>query len=341
MELDERKKTILNHVIKSYLETGEPVGSRTISKNADLNLSSATIRNEMADLEEMGYIYQPHTSSGRVPTDAGYRLYVDEVLKAKDDQMAEIQGIYLEKVDKLEKMLKQVVKVLADNTNYATMITAPKSSKNKIKFIQISAVDDHQLLVVVVGGGNTIRNKIVNIESELNNETLLKLNLLLNTNLNGIPLEQITFGMIARLKDMAGDYSQLMGNILNAIAETVKPEDLEIYTSGATNILNYPELSDKESARALLEVFEDKEELSELFNRDPESENGTGIQVYIGSETPVQRMKDCSVVTATYDLGDGMQGTVGIVGPKRMDYDNVVSTLKKLMEELDKVYRVD
>ena len=160
MELDERKKTILQAVIRNYLETGEPVGSRTISKYTDLNLSSATIRNEMADLEEMGYILQPHTSAGRIPSDKGYRFYVDALMQ-KERQVSEMQELLVERQEKMETMLKQVARVLAANTQYATMISAPTVKRNKLKFIQLSRVDANQLLAVIVIEGNIIKNNII------------------------------------------------------------------------------------------------------------------------------------------------------------------------------------
>ena len=161
--LSERKRKILHAIIQNYLESGEPVGSRTISKYTDLNLSSATIRNEMSDLEELGYIVQPHTSAGRIPSDKGYRLYVDELMREKEDEISEIRELMIERTDKMEKVLKQVVKVLASNTNYATLISAPQCSSNRLKFIQLSRVSDWQLLAVVVAEGNRIRNKIIEL----------------------------------------------------------------------------------------------------------------------------------------------------------------------------------
>jgi len=158
MGLDERKKVILTAIIRNYLETGEPVGSRTISKYTDLNLSSATIRNEMADLEEMGYILQPHTSAGRIPSDKGYRFYVDQLMNDKVREVEEMKEVLLEKEEKMENLLKQVAKKLAINTNYASMISAPSIHRNKLKFIQLSRVDANQLLAVIVIEGNVIRN---------------------------------------------------------------------------------------------------------------------------------------------------------------------------------------
>lgn len=338
-KLDERKRKILQTIIQTYLETGEPVGSRTISKCADLNLSSATIRNEMADLEDLGYILQPHTSAGRIPSDKGYRFYVDRLMEEKEQEVTEIRDQMLEKADKMDQLLQQAAKVLANNTNYATMISAPTYNRNKLKFIQLSQVDEHHIIAVVVMEGNIIKNKLVEVNELLDNETLLKLNMLLNTNLNGMAIEEINLGMIAKLKEQAGIHSGVISDVLDTVADAIQTnEDLEIYTSGATNIFKYPELSDKQSAQEIISAFEEKQQLASLVTQTLSSEDNKGIQVYIGHETPVQTMKDCSVVTATYELGEGMQGTIGIIGPKRMDYENVMSTLKTMMAELDTIF---
>lgn len=336
MELSERKHIILKAIIQNYLETGEPVGSRTLSKSTDLNLSSATIRNEMADLEDLGYIFQPHTSAGRIPSDKGYRLYVDMLMQDKEQELEELKSVMLEKTDKVEKVLKQAAKVLAVNTNYATMISTPLNRKNTLKFIQLSQVDDEQIIAVIVMGGNVIKNKIIDVNGPLSNENLLKLNMLLNTTLNGMSIEEINLGLIARLKEQAGIHSQVIGEVLDAVADIIQvDEDMEIYTSGATNIFKYPELSDKQSAQEIISAFEEKQQLAELVTETLASEENHGIQIYIGDETPVKTMRDCSVVTATYELGDGMKGTIGIIGPKRMDYEHVMKTLKTLQSELD------
>lgn len=338
-ELGERKLTILKAIIQNYLETGEPVGSRTLSKYTDLNLSSATIRNEMADLEDLGYIFQPHTSAGRIPSDKGYRLYVDMLMEEKEQELNEMQEQMLDKADRMEQLLSQAARVLANSTNYATMVSTPVSSANKLKFIQLSAVDEEQIIAVIVLGGNVIKNKIINVEEPLSNENLLKLNMLLNTTLTGMSIEEINLGLIARLKEQAGIHSGVVGNVLDAVAEVIQVDnDMQIYTSGATNIFKYPELSDKQSAQEIISAFEEKQQLNELVTQTLAREDNTGIQVYIGDETPVQNMKDCSVVTATYELGEGMKGTIGIIGPKRMDYEHVLKSMKRLQNELDQMF---
>ncbi len=336
-QLDQRKQTILTAIIKNYLETGEPVGSRTISKYTDLNLSSATIRNEMADLEEMGYIVQPHASAGRIPSDKGYRFYVDTLLDEKDREVSEMKEFLIERVDKVETMLQQMVKLLAVNTNYTTMITAPKYNKNKVKFIQLSKLDNKKLLIVVVVEGNIIKNTIVELDEELDDDAILKLNILCNTTLNGLSVGEINLSVITRLKEQAGEYSGIVASVLDAVAEAIATDDLEIYTSGTTNIFKYPELSDQQRASELICALEEKKGLSDLI-ADFQEEN-KDIQVYIGSEMPVKTMQDCSAVTATYELGAGIQGTIGIIGPKRMDYEKVMDALKTLMAQLDDIFK--
>ena len=287
----------------------------------------------------MGYIIQPHTSAGRIPSDKGYRLYVDMLMEEKEQELNEMQDQMLDKADKMDQLLKQAAKVLATNTNYATMVSTPMNNSNKIKFIQLSMVDEEQVIAVIVLGGNVIKNKIINIDEPISNENLLKLNMLLNTTLNGMSIEEINLGLIARLKEQAGIHSEVIGHVLDAVAEIIHVDnDMEIYTSGATNIFKYPELSDKQSAQEIISAFEEKQQLADLVTETLASEENHGIQVYIGDEAPVKTMKDCSVVTATYELGEGMKGTIGIIGPKRMDYEHVMKTLKTLQSELDAIY---
>ena len=343
MELDARKVTILKAIIKTYLETGEPVGSRTISKFSDLKLSSATIRNEMSDLEEMGYILQPHTSAGRIPSDKGYRFYVDQILSEKDQEVTEMKELMIQRVDRVELLLKKLAQVLAANTNYAALISGPQYHQNKLKFIQLSKVDVNKLLVVTVVEGNIIKNTIIDVKEPVGDEELLNLNILLNTSLNGLTIEEINLGVISRLKEQAGLHSQVVDLVFNEVADAIRAdeEDLQIYTSGATNIFKYPELADGERASRLLSTFEQKDVLQDLIDEVNQNENSsdTGIQVYIGDEMPVQSMKDCSVVTANYELGEGLRGTIGIIGPKRMDYEKVLGTLKNLMTQLDMTFK--
>lgn len=347
MELDERKKKILLAIIKTYLETGEPVGSRTISKIPGLTLSSATIRNEMADLVEMGYIIQPHTSAGRIPSDKGYRFYVDQLMEEKEKEVEdrerevdEMKDLLVEKADKMERLLKQVAKSLSTNTNYAALISAPQYHANRLKFIQLSRMEKNRIVAVIVVEGNMIKNQIIDVAEPIDDETFLKLNMLLNTNLNGLTIDEINLSTITKMKEQAGEHSEIVSEVIDAVAEAIKAdEDLEIYTSGANNILKYPELADNARASEIITAFEEKRQLTDLVVETLSHSDERGIQVYIGEESPVENMKDCSVVTATYELDEGIQGTIGIIGPKRMDYDKVLKTLKKLTSELDTIFK--
>ena len=288
MELDDRKLEILKAVIKNYLETGEPVGSRTISKFSELKLSSATIRNEMSDLEDMGYLVKPHTSAGRIPSDDAYRLYVDSLMQTKIKEEKSLKKDLIEKSDKLETLLQQVANLLAMNTNYTTVVSAPKYESNNIKFIQLSEIDEENLLIVVVLEKNAVKNTIIRLDEAVEKSLLLKLNIMLNSFLAG---------------------------------------------------LNMKELNDSDNMQKLLYTIEEKKELSALLTDRMDDGNDDGIQVYIGNDTNVESLKDCSVVTATYEIEEGVYGKIGIVGPKRMDYAKVVGSLKNLMRQLDGIFK--
>ncbi len=349
MEISERKYKILEAIIRNYLETGEPVGSRTISKYTDLNLSSATIRNEMSDLEELGLILQPHTSAGRIPSDQGYRLYVDHMMATRsmelDERAKELEDMktfLTDKVDKVEELLQNVAKLLASNTNYASVVSTPKLSTNKLKFIQLTKVEPTKLLTVIVLDRNVIRNRIIELDQELSDDVVLKMNLMLNTALNGLSLEQMNLSLVSALRAQAGEYEGIINTIIDTIAQVIAGEDnLKIYTSGATNIFKYPELSDSTKASELINTLEEKQVLSNFIvnslDSEESSETHDGIQVYIGNENSISTMQDCSVVTATYDLGEGMRGAIGIIGPKRMDYEKVVDSIKSLKSQLGSV----
>ena len=341
MELNERKQKILEAIIRNYMETGEPVGSRTVSKYTDLNLSSATIRNEMSDLEEMGYILQPHTSAGRIPSDKAYRLYVDTILQRKDEEVSEMKELMVEKADKIDLLLQQVAKLLAQNTNYTSMVTKPKYQHKRIKFIQLNQMSERQLLVIVVLDNNHVSNKFINLMTDADENVIAQMNFLMNTALTGLDFTEINMAIMQQIKEKAGEYGELASSILDCISEVMTEEDdSEIYTSGATNILKYPELSDKEKMTGLLSTFEEKQMLSAWANDEPpEDDKEHGIQVYIGEESPVESMKDCSVVTATYRIKEGVYGKIGIVGPKRMDYEKVVGTLENCMQQRDDIFK--
>ena len=224
---------------------------------------------------------QPHTSAGRIPSDLGYRLYVNHLMEEKEQQVTEMKELMIEKQDKMEMVLKRVAQFLAANTNYASMITGPQYHRTKLKFIQLSIVSEDQLLAVVVTEGNVVKNKMISLHHGLDQETVLKLNILLNTSLNGLTMDQINLTTIAKIKEEAGIHSEVVNSVLDAVAEAIQmdEEEMEIYTSGATNIFKYPELSDSEKASSLIGTFEEKKQLADLVADTMADDKNTGIQV--------------------------------------------------------------
>ena len=290
----------------------------------------------------MGYILQPHTSAGRIPSDKAYRLYVDTMLQQKDQQMEQMQTLMVEKADKIDLLLQQVAKLLAQNTNYTSMVTKPKYQHKKIKFIQLNRISENQLLMLLILDNNHVSNKLLTWNQELDDSVIAQMNFLLNSALNGLDFTEINMAIMQSIKEQAGEYGELASLILDCVSEVMSEEDdSEIYTSGATNILKYPELTDRENITGLLSTFEEKKMLAAWANDSTMEDDGEehGIQVYIGEESPVESMKDCSVVTATYKIKEGVYGKIGIVGPKRMDYDKVVGTLENCMQQLDDIFK--
>ena len=337
-ELDERKKDILLTIIKIYLETGEPVGSRTISKKTGMSLSSATIRNEMSDLEELGYIVKPHTSAGRIPSDKGYRLYVDNLIKEKNEEISNIRTEMNARVDKLEDMLKVVVKTIAANTNYAAMIAGPKVNDSKIKYVQLSNLDNNKVLVVLVAEGNVVKTKIVELDKIIDAKEILDLSMLLNNLLSGEKVSDIKGERISKevtkLKKNKKEILTILDSLNEAFEE--KSDFDNILTYGSNNFFKYKEFAENDNIGSLVEAFEQKKDLAKIVAKANEDDKETGLRVYIGEESSVNAMKDCSIVTANCDFGNGMRGTIGVVGPKRMDYEKVLKTIKNTMQTISK-----
>ena len=333
--LDERKQTILFTIIKVYLETGEPVGSRTISKKLDTSLSSATIRNEMSDLEELGYILKPHKSAGRVPSDKGYRLYVDSIIKEKEIEITTLKAEMNARVDKLEDTLKTVVKAISSNTNYAAMIAGPSMNTTKIKYTQLSNLDDNNVLVVLVAEGNVVKTSIVALDDVLDAKDLIDVSMAINKLLSGTLISECTYERLKpevnKINKNKKDIEQILKSLEKVLNETEAIDN--IWTYGSNNFFKYKEFTEGKEAPVLVEAFENKSELKKLFD-NVESEHG--LSVYIGEESKVNAMKNCSVITANCDFGNGMKGTIGVVGPKRMDYEKVLKIIQNTMQNINK-----
>lgn len=336
--LDDRKKEILLTIIKLYLETGEPVGSRTISKKLGMTLSSATIRNEMSDLEEEGYIVKPHTSAGRIPSDKGYRLYVNNLIKEKDDEIKSIKTEMNARVDKLEDMLKVVVKTIAANTNYAAMIAGPSVNNSKIKYVQLSNLENYKVLVVLVAEGNVVKTSIVELDKVIDAKEILDLSMTLNNILSGVRVSDIRGDKVTKevekLKKNKKEIKVIIDHIEDVFEE--KSDFDNILTYGSNNFFKYKEFAESGNVGSLVEAFEQKKELAKIVDKANADSEETGLRVYIGEESSVNAMKDCSIVTANCDFGNGMRGTIGVVGPKRMDYEKVLKTIKNTMQNISK-----
>ena len=332
--LDERKKLILLTIIRIYLDTGEPVGSRTISKKLEEGLSSATIRNEMSDLEDAGYIIKPHTSAGRIPSDKGYRFYVNNLIKEKNAEIKSLRTEMNSRVDKLEDMFKNLVKVIASNTNYAAMIAGPSVNNSKIKYVNLSNLEDKKVLVVLVAEGNVVKTRIVELDKIIDAETILDMSMSLNNVLSGVKVSDIASkevdAALASVKKNKPEIKIIISEIIKTFEENVDTDN--IWTYGSNNFFKYKEFVENENVGKLVEAFEQKKDLVKIVDKaNEEVDEETGLKIYIGEESSVNAMKNCSVITANCDFGNGMKGTIGVVGPKRMDYEKVLKTIKNTM----------
>lgn len=338
-ELTERQRLVLKTIVKTYLESGEPVGSRTLSKLPNLDVSPATIRNEMSDLEELGYLISPHTSAGRIPTDKGYRFFVDNLMIEKELEFETFKNEMFQKVDQLENMMKGLVKTLASNTHYAALVSGPVVSNNKIKYVQVSKIENLKLLAVVICEANVIKTSLVSINKNISPDEIVDIQQLLNNMLCGHKPNELVSQDFKKKIDSLKNYKDIINTIIESISDefnTIEENNDGIYTYGANNFLRYPEISSG-NVEELLRTFETKGELKKIIDVDKEDNNQ--IQIYIGEESSLPAMKDCSIITAKCDFGEGIKGTIGVVGPKRMDYEKVLKTVKGLMNEASKAFK--
>ncbi len=339
MDLNDRKKKILQAIIDEYIGTAEPVGSRAISKKENLGLSSATIRNEMADLEEMGYLIQPHTSAGRIPSDEGYRFYVNSLMQKYQlgmEAIAELQSELETKVNQLDKIIRRAALFASSLTDYTTVVTAPSHKGEQIRKIDLVPIAANQVMLIVVT--NTVKNQIMTVE--LSDKECAALSKLLNKSLTGLEADEINFEMIQRLQDEIEKklslHPKVLISILNFVYETISSMDeTEIYINNANAILKYPEYSDVSKAREIFNLLEDKESLKKLIS----ASDGEGVSAKIGKENEFEILKDCSLVTVNYSLGGKPVGKLGVIGPKRMNYSKVFTSLDLISNEIDKMLK--
>jgi heat-inducible transcriptional repressor len=338
MDMNERKQKILRAIVDEYIGTAEPVGSRAISKKNELGLSSATIRNEMADLEEMGYLMQPHASSGRVPSDIGYRFYVNSLLhhyQASMEAISQIQKVLEDKVNQLDVLIKKASMITSSMTDYTAFVTTPELTETQIKKIDLVGIGGGNVLIIVVTQTGTVRNQMINVDME--GDGLSVLEDVLNKRLCGLSADEITLETINHIQneiqDKLGLTPKTLIAVLNFVYEVIEGLDsTEIYVNNVNAILKHPEYNDVEKARRMLTFFEDTKNLRNVISEKHDS----GISVMIGSENPCNEMKDCSLVTVDYSLGD-KKGKIGVIGPKRMNYAKVFSSLDCISKNIDKI----
>lgn len=334
MDLNDRKKKILQAIIDEYIGTAEPVGSRAISKKENLGLSSATIRNEMADLEDMGYLIQPHTSAGRVPSDEGYRFYVNSLMqnyKIGMEAVAQLQNLLEARVSQLEKLIRYAGAIASNLTEYTTIISAPKED-DEIKKIDLVSVEPHAVMLIVV----TRRVRSGTVKAKLSTEACERIARILNEKLRGRKASEITRDMIDKIgieaEGVANEY--VLSDILDYLYDTVSADaETEIYVTNANSILSYPEFSNVEKARGMLSFLDDKEKLRKLVDTD----TGEGIEAKIGKENDFEILQDSSLVSMNYTLPDGAAGKLTVIGPKRMNYSKVFASLDLISNEIEKI----
>ncbi|HQA58856.1 MAG TPA: heat-inducible transcriptional repressor HrcA [Acetivibrio sp.] len=342
MLLDDRKKRILQSIIDDYISTAEPVGSRTVARKHEFGLSSATIRNEMADLEEMGYIKQPHTSAGRIPSDQGYRFYVDQLMKTSQltvEEMLSIKSALDVKINELNQLLRQISVAMSKITRYTSMAATPERKNSVIKNIQVVPVERGRALVIVITNSGIVKNSLITIPETVTPEYLIFVNNVLNEKLVGLTIEQINMPVISEIEVLISPSQEVLMPILNGVTDCINQIDSsEVYLEGTINMLNYPEFSDVDKVKNFLCLMDKKELLGRMLNEL--SQNNGSVTIKIGEENKIEKMKDCSLVTTTYRVGNIAIGTIGVIGPTRMDYSKVLAAINfmksKIVDEVEK-----
>ncbi|WP_406242271.1 heat-inducible transcriptional repressor HrcA [Tissierella carlieri] len=328
--LDDRKLKVLYAIINSYINSAEPIGSRTITKQYDLGVSSATIRNEMSDLEELGYLNKPHSSAGRIPSDKAYRLYVDEILKSKKPKLDlikkdEIKKILASESREIEQLLQNSAKVLSAITSYTALAISPQLMGSKIKHIQLIPIDNQQVLMVLVTNTGVVKNSIFRLSKEIPEEQINIMSNFLNDRLKGLSVDEINEEVSNGIIKEIYDYKVIIDGIIPIINQSMEDIDnVDLYADGITKILNFPEYRDLEKAKSFISFIEDKDLVLNLLLNDSLSQD---IEITIGNENIYDPIKDCSLITTTYRLGERTIGKIGIIGPTRMDYLKLVNTL--------------
>jgi len=342
MELNERKRKILTTIINEYISSAEPIGSRHIAKHADLGLSSATIRNEMADLEEMGYLEQPHTSAGRIPSDKGYRFYVNELMggyEATQQDIDLLAAAMTVKIHQFDNVIRQASLLLSKLTNYTAFLMTPEMKHGAIKTIEIIPIDSTKMLIVLVTNEGIMKNKQVKIPKGISTEYILKVSAILKEKLSGLSLDEIGVKQINEIKTALDANGEMLFPVLEFISEIIDDiqKETEVYLSGVSNIFNFPEYHDIDRAKQFIEFLDDKSSITKAVTDDTDDDNNREIQIKIGKENDLDIMQNSSLVTANYKMGGRTVGKIGIIGPTRMNYSKVIANINQISKYLEKL----
>lgn len=342
MELSQRKRLILQAIIEDYIATAEPVASRNLAKNHDLGLSAATIRNEMADLEEMGYLDKPHTSAGRIPSEAGYRFYVDSLMQKYSltmDEIAGLQNSMDRKYNQLEGVISEISDVISKVTHYPAVVAFPKEQQRRIKNVKLMLIEEKTVLAVVITDGGAVRNRRIKFSGSVDYEAIDAISDFLSKQFAGLCASDITPARLMLIYEAMGDYGELLKIVIGFVMECLSEETEKVYIGGASNILNNPEFSDIERAKEFFSFMDRRENVSKMLSLMEAGQGGeqNGISIKIGSENGMEGMKDTSIIVANYSVGDKMKGKIGIIGPTRMNYARVVSSLELINSRLGEI----
>ncbi|MEW9032126.1 MAG: heat-inducible transcriptional repressor HrcA [Planifilum fimeticola] len=327
--LTERQKKILQAVVDDYILTAEPVGSRTVSKRKGVGFSAATIRNEMADLEEMGYLEQPHTSAGRIPSHKGYRYYVDHLLpplRPRTSDIRMLKRLFTIQMDELEQVFQETASILSKLTKYTTVILGPMVYEDKLRHLQVVPLSENNAVVVIVTDAGHVEKRRFTVPEEISLSSIEKLVNLLNHRLKGLPLHRLKQTVQQELQDELARYVDQYEYLMTMIDEMLRREQEErIYFSGTTNILNQPEFRDVEKVKRLFDLFDQTDVVLQLFGT-----TDSGVQVRIGKENRCEAVDNCSIISASYTVNGRSVGTISVLGPTRMNYKKVISLLEVL-----------
>jgi len=336
MLLTDRQLLILQVIVDDFIRSAQPVGSRSLSKKEDISFSSATIRNEMADLEELGYIEKTHTSSGRVPSEKGYRYYVDHLLSPQalnQQDVSIIQSIFAEKIYEFEKIIQRSAKILSELTNYTSIVLGPATSINKLKRIQIIPLNKETAVAIFVTDTGHVENRTFSLPASIDASDLEKTVNILNARLAGVPLEDLNDKIYKEVAMLLRQHIHNYDLMLHTVADSLKmPVTEKLFFGGKTNMLSQPEFHDISKIRTLLTMIDQEEWIYNLIRKD-----SAGIHVKIGTENNISAMDNCSLITATYSVGVEKLGTIAILGPTRMEYSRVIGLLRLLSNDLTAV----